>query len=273
MHEDIRLFYLPDNTETTPFYLEMAGISYCDGSYKMHRKCSRETVLEYVVSGKGYLTVDGVDYEAAAGNIWLLRQNTTHSYYSDPNDPWTKIFFNIRGHLAEQIIEEYPIRDKVILNGTDFENDFREMLQILYDKYVPQSKLFDKTAIWFLQTVIQLSNNLVLPTRQNESIEMEKTKEYILLNLNRIISNEELANRIFRSKDYCIKKFQKTYGITPYEFQITQKLALAKNLLRSTYLPIGDISSRLGYDDQHHFSNLFKKHCGISPSEYRLKHH
>lgn len=147
MHEDIRLFYLPDNTETTPFYLEMAGISYCDGSYKMHRKCSRETVLEYVVSGKGYLTVDGVDYEAAAGNIWLLRQNTTHSYYSDPNDPWTKIFFNIRGHLAEQIIEEYPIRDKVILNGTDFENDFREMLQILYDKYVPQSKLFDKTAI------------------------------------------------------------------------------------------------------------------------------
>lgn len=133
MREIIRTFYSPDKGEIPPFYLEMAGISYCDGSYWMQRKCSTETVFEYVTAGRGNLTVNGETYEASAGNIWLLRQKTDHYYRSSSDEPWIKIFFNIRGSLAEQIINEYPIKDKVIFDGAGFEDDFNDMLQNLKD--------------------------------------------------------------------------------------------------------------------------------------------
>lgn len=68
--------------------------------------------------------------------------------------PWIKIFFNIRGSLAEQIINEYPIKDKVIFDGAGFEDDFNDMLQNLKDEYTPQTELFNQTAIWFHQMVI-----------------------------------------------------------------------------------------------------------------------
>ena len=270
MKEIIRTFYSPDKNDIPPFYLEMAGISYCDGSYWMQRKCSTETVFEYVTAGRGNLIVNGESYEASAGNIWLLRQKTEHYYRSSADDPWIKIFFNIRGPLAEQIINEYPIKDKVIFDGVGFEDEFHEMLQNLKDEYTPQTELFNQTAIWFLRMVIRLSDNL---NSQKNSSEINRLKEYISLHLDRIDSNDELAKVIFRSKDYCIKNFRKAFGVTPYEYQISKKITTAKNLLRNTYLSIGEIALRLGYDDQHYFSHLFKKRYGVSPSEYRQFHH
>lgn len=92
MREIIRTFYSPDKGEIPPFYLEMAGISYCDGSYWMQRKCSTETVFEYVTAGRGNLTVNGETYEASAGNIWLLRQKTDHYYRSSSDEPMDQNF-------------------------------------------------------------------------------------------------------------------------------------------------------------------------------------
>ena len=98
MKEEIVHFYAPQTK--LPFYLEMAGISYCDGTYRMKRQDSAETVIEYVVEGRGYLNINGENYAATAGDVYILRKHTTHTYWSDAKAPWVKIFFNIRGSLA-----------------------------------------------------------------------------------------------------------------------------------------------------------------------------
>ena len=100
MKEDIVHFYVPQIK--VPFYMEMAGISYCDGTYRMKRQDSAETVLEYIVEGRGYLNVDGENYAATKGDVYILRKKTTHTYWSDAKSPWVKIFFDIRGSLAEK---------------------------------------------------------------------------------------------------------------------------------------------------------------------------
>ena len=85
MREDFVHFYVPQTK--LPFYLEMAGISYCDGTYRMKRQDSAETVLEYIVEGRGYLNVDGKDYAATTGDVYILRKKTTHTYWSDAKYP------------------------------------------------------------------------------------------------------------------------------------------------------------------------------------------
>ena len=109
--------------------------------------------------------------------------------------------------------------------------------------------------------------NIASPNKNSD--ELLKVKEFIDKNLERIITNDELANLIFRSNDYLIKSFSRRYGKTPYEYQIDRKIIAAKRLLQYTQLSVRDISQRLGYSDQHYFSNLFKKKCGISPLKYR----
>lgn len=45
----------------------------------------------------------------------------------------------------------------------------------------------------------------------------------------------------------------------------------SKHLLRTTSLPVGEISELVGCPDQSYFSRKFKKHEGITPREYREK--
>jgi len=276
--EDIIHFYVPQTK--VPFYMEMAGISYCDGTYRMKRQESAETVLEYIVEGRGYLNVDGENYAATKGDVYILRKKTTHTYWSDAKSPWVKIFFNIRGSLAEKILEEYKLgtKDKVVLNGEGLEDDFREMLARVSDNTISQAERFDGAAIDFLKIIIKLANlekmrgNLKGDLMSVED-EMNKLIEYITMNPKRIVSNQELGDVIYHSKDYVIKRFFANFGVTPYEYQIQQKIFSAKNLLGHTKMSVKEIASSLGYDDQHYFSYMFKKRCGLSPTQYRKQVH
>ena len=276
MKEEIVHFYAPQTK--LPFYLEMAGISYCDGTYRMKRQGSAETVIEYVVEGRGYLHVNGENYAATAGDVYILRKKTTHTYWSDARYPGVKILFNIRGSQAEKILDEYQLGDsgRVVLGAEGLEQDFRDMLEDLMDSTVGQTERFDRATVNFLKIIIKLTNMQRAAGVHKDDLmsvenEMNTLIEYITMNPRRIVSNQELADVIFRSKDYIIKRFFANFGATPYDYQIQQKIFSAKNMLANMNLSVKEIANSLGYDDQHYFSYMFKKRCGMSPTQYRKK--
>ncbi|MBR0061959.1 MAG: helix-turn-helix domain-containing protein, partial [Selenomonadaceae bacterium] len=49
------------------------------------------------------------------------------------------------------------------------------------------------------------------------------------------------------------------------------RIGKAQCLLIYTYLPLTEISSRVGYDDPNYFGKMFKKIIGMSPLFYRKK--
>jgi YesN/AraC family two-component response regulator len=53
------------------------------------------------------------------------------------------------------------------------------------------------------------------------------------------------------------------------QYIVSKRIGMAKNLLITSNLSLYKISEEIGYDNQLYFSRLFKKHSGITPSEYR----
>lgn len=94
-------------------------------------------------------------------------------------------------------------------------------------------------------------------------------KEYLDANMNRIVSNAELAGSIFRSPDYCVKLFGREYGVTPYEYQLREKMNMACHLLSGTHLAVSEVAEAIGYHDARYFSGLFRRRCGLSPRAFR----
>lgn len=265
MREDIVCFNISDTAQ--PFYVSLAGTSYCDGSYHIKRKHSGCTVIEYVLRGTGIVS-DGVMTERAdAGKIYILRQGRDHDYCSDPKAPWIKMFLNLRGELAEHLLSSYGITGDLVINGEGMEHYFREMLDVAFDKALEDDEKSSMIAVTFYEFVISLSKKR--SPRESVDPEMLVLRRYIAENSHRIVGNRELSTVIHRCEDHCVKHFKKAFGKTPYEYQIDEKLSSAKLILKNTNLPICEIAERLGYCDQHYFSNLFKKKCGVSPSEYR----
>ena len=56
---------------------------------------------------------------------------------------------------------------------------------------------------------------------------------------------------------------------SPTEDGLLERLEQAQVLLRDASIPIKDVCFSSGYDDPRYFAKFFKKHTGMTPSEFR----
>lgn len=248
-----------------PITVRMAGISHCDGSYHIKRECSPITVIEYVTSGVGFITVEGREETVTADTVYILKKGEPHSYRSDAREPWEKIFMNIEGDLPLELIKSFDLEKEWRFDGRGLKDIFIKVAETVRSK---ECRPIDEATLeaLFFEALARISHRNVRSVHSREAV---RIKDYIDLNLNKSIGNKELAALIFRSADYTVKLFKKEYGTTPYDYAINQKMSVAKHLIRNTATPIRSIAETLGYHDISYFSGLFKTKCGMSPREYR----
>jgi AraC-like DNA-binding protein len=63
--------------------------------------------------------------------------------------------------------------------------------------------------------------------------------------------------------------FKEQTGCSPRDYLHLLRIHRACQLLRDPALSVKEVATRLGYQDQFHFSRQFKAFQGMSPSEYR----
>ncbi len=81
---------------------------------------------------------------------------------------------------------------------------------------------------------------------------------------------DRLAKVAGLSKYYLIRAFKRAVGLSPHQYIFQLRVERAKNMLASTSKSMVDISMELGFFDQSHFSNAFKRFTGICPLAYRI---
>ena len=65
------------------------------------------------------------------------------------------------------------------------------------------------------------------------------------------------------------KLFLDNMGTTVKNYIITAKIEYAMELIKNTDMLFSEISELVGYSDNFHFSKIFKKHTGFTPTEYK----
>ena len=93
-----------------------------------------------------------------------------------------------------------------------------------------------------------------------------KIYKYILNNLNKKITLDDLSKELHLSKEYISRTFKKETGKTVIDYVNEQKMFLAKELISNHNLSLTNIAAQLGYDDYNYFSRIFKKHFSTPPN-------
>ena len=73
------------------------------------------------------------------------------------------------------------------------------------------------------------------------------------------------------SEKHIRRLFFDVYNKTPYTYLQEFRINNAEILLSNTAKSISDIAEQCGFSDVYSFSHCFKKHTGLSPSEYRYR--
>jgi AraC-like DNA-binding protein len=69
------------------------------------------------------------------------------------------------------------------------------------------------------------------------------------------------------------REFKKLFNDTPAQWIVKQRMALATDLLENSSLRIGEIALECGFENQTHFSRVFKEKTGASPIQFRKHSH
>ncbi|GGA04201.1 hypothetical protein GCM10008018_57670 [Paenibacillus marchantiophytorum] len=78
----------------------------------------------------------------------------------------------------------------------------------------------------------------------------------------------DYAKLVYLSGSYFANLFKKVTGMTVVQFVTTERMEQAKIMLAQGK-QVQEIAQALGYEDRPHFSELFKKHTGRTPSEFK----
>lgn len=92
---------------------------------------------------------------------------------------------------------------------------------------------------------------------------------YLDYHFRETISVEALARRVRLKPSRFQQLFRRLYGTGVYAHVLRLRVAEARRLLATTALPVQDVAARVGYADPFHFTRIFSRHAGTSPSAYR----
>lgn len=102
---------------------------------------------------------------------------------------------------------------------------------------------------------------------------VNKAKAYISDNIRRLIFVKEVADYVHLNPEYFTKLFKKETGMNIKDYIVDCKIALAKDLLTTSNLPVNMVATEVGYSNFSHFTQIFKRAEHMTPSEYRLLYH
>lgn len=260
------------SARTMFYYIQSAGYFLCNPDYMTEREGYNTMLLVYTVGGKGHLKYRGQKYSVEKGEGFIIDCNEYHYYASDKQDLWEFKWIHFNGCESrayfERIYENSGPVFKLFPNSTILQNidDIHGMIR-------EGNKKID---IISSCRIVEILTEILLSSTNDENQELSKIpspiKEVISKmerHFNQDINLDALAQEVGVSKYHLSRLFKKHTGYSPYEYLLNYRLSQAKNLLKSTDIPVCEISQLVGFNNPSHFINLFRKHEGITPLRFR----
>ncbi len=250
-----------------PFNVEAIGITRPDKDYFIARNRSDYIVIEYVVSGKGTLTVNGNDFVLEAGDVYILPAESTHSYRADENDPYRKLWCNFYSDTFEKIMADYRLNGRYVFHAPECEEDFVRLVELA----TFGSRLNDNEWAHVAGVLMGVLNKIAAHEYRpaGSRATAARAKELLDGGLFSNLTVEDVTKQLFVSKTILTREFRSMYGTSPYRYYLDKKLSQAKLMLHNSNLSVKEISDKLCFSDEHYFSGLFKRKVGVSPSDFR----
>ena len=126
-----------------------------------------------------------------------------------------------------------------------------------------------KDTYYILLSLAQSESKPYLPSEKQQKI--APAVEYISQHYTENLNNDALADLTGLSTVYFRKIFTHLMRVSPMVYARQLRIEKAKEMLKSDYGTLSDVAQSLGYPNLYDFSRDFKKHTGVSPSQYSLK--
>ncbi len=262
--------FLPDRfPEPESFFVELTGVTYPDPRYRIDRDRSPVLCLEYVVSGRGHVEIAGRSFSPKAGDVYLLPAGLRHRYRADPDEPWEKLWMNVRGSLCPALLSAYRLSETYHVPDCAVRPLFERFVALCERPPADAWELSRRCALLLHEILARAAAKARDAEEASAPGPAQRAKELLDRKLCEPVTVGDAAVAAGLSASQLTRVFRERFGEAPYAYLLRRRLETACLLLRSTALPIREIALRLCFSDERYFATLFRQKTGLSPSQYR----
>lgn len=258
-----------------PLVPVMAGRTNADPDYFVDLRINGFTeryltVVEYVVSGSGYITYNGITRKVSKGDVYILHPIFTGHYGADKNDPYVKKWCNIGGRVLPALMKAYKMDEQVnIFKDCPWAEQYIDKIHDMLPEYDEDKSEDDDLKI--TQILLELVDRLYREQgkKSEKIIDIDAIVRYIDGHVAvEKITVESLSEMFYVNKRTLTRMFEKQYGTAPKKFITVKKIECAKKLLAENY-SVEDISDALQFSSAEYFRKVFVSVEGMSPKAYK----
>lgn len=241
-----------------------AGWERCEPGHSFGPASRSFYLLHYVVSGTGRFLTGDAAYPVEQGQVFVIRPFETTAYEASRERPWHYIWL---GFEAGRALPSAMERDVLALPQA---GPLFSRIPNVSDMPAGREAYLCGT-VWELLSLLEeeAAGGNARPRHAADCVNVAKT--YMETEYMRGVSVAELAKRLNLDRSYFSKLFRRETGKSPQQYLTGFRLQKAAELLRDYGKTPGEAAISTGYPDVFSFSRMFKRHFGVSPSEYQRR--
>jgi AraC family transcriptional regulator len=139
---------------------------------------------------------------------------------------------------------------------------------------LPSGQLFGESLLCALAVHLERSYGVTVLREQKVRNGLPKARlrrvlDFIESNLDREITLGMLAETAGMSPHYFSVMFKQSTTFSPHQYVLRTRIELARRLLNDSRVTIFEAAVRTGFSDQSHFTKIFRRIVGVTPTAYR----
>jgi len=259
----------------TVFEYRLSGGERMAWHTRYHAHEAGEFELHYFLEGAGSFLNNNSSFPIRRGEVFLTGPHEFHSIV--PSRPKTPAPISYYAVLFEPEENE---RELLRLLAGNLAGDRRPLPldsryhfmfeEIHHLSSSPTSHLRQAAAYQLLSFLFSVyGKDLETEIPRTGWVHVGKALTILRREVKQKLSVHDLAFKIGVSEEHLIRLFKLHMRMTPLQYSIRLRVEAASGYLISTNKTIGEISELFGFENQFHFSRVFKKCTGFPPSKYR----
>jgi two-component system response regulator YesN len=121
------------------------------------------------------------------------------------------------------------------------------------------------------QKLVQISHTILgkIQNRKSSNKIIELSLKYIEENYHKDLNLDSVANSVYINSGYFCILFKKTMGTNFIEYLHKKRIEKACEILTDIHSKSYEVALKVGYSNEKYFYQIFKKHTGMTPTQYK----
>lgn len=232
-----------------------------------------EYQIVYIIRGSGWFESAHIKRcKVKAGDCLMLFPGEWHNYAPDESVGWEEAWIGFRGATIERRVREQFFTPTTPIIHVGVDENIWGLFMHAYEVADRQAPAFQQEMAGCIAMIMSTLYARSQQESQQDNVALEKinyAKKIMHERLNKPLSMESIAQEVGMGYSMFRQAFKTQTGFPPAQYFLELKIARSKELLMHSDLACKEIAYKLGFDSITYFHRIFRKHVGMTPTDYR----